>query len=403
MNFDWPGEDDPRRLDVRAWFATHPKPTYRDLFEAGYTVPHWPRPWGLDADPELQLIIDEEIERAGMVLPALAYTNAVAICAKLLLSHGTQWQRDRYLARALSGEDFWTQLLSEPSGGSDLAALRTTATPDGDDYVVNGSKIWNGGTHFAQVSILLARTDSTVVKHAGLSLFLLDMDLPGITVRPIVDMSGQHEFNQTFLDNVRVPARCRIGREGEGWALVNLMLQSERAFLGRPGIVFSMGHTARELMKGLEEIGALDDPVIHDRAAALYVEGEVLRILSLHTLSEQINRRPPGPGGALHKMLAAPHGQRFVQLSKEAHGMAGLVEGEQPFPSQTPTVGARANWHRRYEDWDHAFWYSPGSTLGGGSQQIVKNVVAERVLGLPREVDETARKPFNEILRGSPR
>ncbi len=399
MNFDWPGEDDPRRLQVRAWFEAHPDPSYRDLFEAGYTVPHWPAPWGLAADPELQLIIDEEIERAGMVLPALAFTNAVAICAKLLLNPGTQWQRDKYLARALSGEDFWTQLLSEPAVGSDLSGLRTSAVRDGDDYVVNGSKIWNGGTHFAQVAVLLARTDATVSKHAGLSLFLLDMDLPGITVRPVIDMTGGHEFNQTFLDNVRIPARCRIGEEGQGWQLVNLMLQSERAFLGRPGIVFSMGHSARELMAGLDEIGALDDPVMHDRAAALYVEGEVLRILSLHTLSEQMNGKPPGPGGALHKMLAAPHGQRFVQLSKEAHGIGGLVAGEQPFPSQEPSEADRANWHRRYEDWDHAFWYSPGSTLGGGSQQVVKNVVAERVLGLPREVDPTAGRPFEDVLR----
>ena len=234
MDFELPGEDHPQRKRCGPGSRRIPHPSGRDLAEAGYVVPHWPRPWGLAADPELQLIIDEEMKRAGVTPPR----NPVAInnCAQSLLTHGTEAQRQRFLPPALSGEEIWCMLFSEPSGGSDLGALRTVARRDGDHYVVKGHKIWTSLAHKAKVGVLVARTDPDLPKHQGLSEFLIDMDTPGLTVRPIIDMSGdENEYNEVFLDEVRVPADRLLGKEGEGWALSMTQLQTERVALVQAG------------------------------------------------------------------------------------------------------------------------------------------------------------------------
>src|SRR5579883_2039563 len=171
-----PADDDPRRLEVRAWLAAHPDPDGRTLADAGYVVPHWPRPWGLEADPVSQLIIDEEFRRAGVRRPV----NPIGIgwAGPTILLAGTAAQKDRYLPRLLSGQDLWCQLFSEPDAGSDLASLTTRATRDGDVYVVSGSKIWTSGAHHARYGILIARTDPEAPKHKGISYFVCPMDLP---------------------------------------------------------------------------------------------------------------------------------------------------------------------------------------------------------------------------------
>jgi len=388
MDFELPGENHPERAAIRSWFEAHPRPTGRDLAQAGYVVPHWPRPWGLAAGPELQLIIDEEIKRAGVTPPR----NPVAInnCAQSLLTHGTQGQCDRFLLSALAGEEVWCMLFSEPSGGSDLGALRTTARRDGDHYVIKGHKIWTSLAHIAKVGVLVARTEPSLPKHRGLSQFLIDMDSPGVTVRPIIDMSGhENEYNEVFLDEVRIPADRLLGKEGEGWQLSMTQLQTERVALSKPGAIWGHGPSARELVEGLAEIGALSDGALREEAAQLYVEGELLRLLAYRALSDRMNARAPGPEAAIHKMLAAPHGQRVVDLGKRAQGPRGLIAGEQPFPSQLGRTG-------HMDDWDYAYWFSPAVTMGVGTQEILKNVVSERVLGLPRESDPTARLPWSE-------
>jgi len=317
MDFELPGEDHPRRQPIRAWFEANPKPTGRDLAQAGFVVPHWPKPWGLAADSELQLIVDQELKRAGIPVPR----NPVAInnCAQSLLTHGTDALRERFLWPALAGEEIWCMLFSEPSGGSDLGALRTTARRDGDHYIIKGHKIWTSLAHVSKVGVLVARTDPDQAKHKGLSQFLVDMDSPGIRVRPIIDMSAhENEYNEVFLDEVRVPADRLLGKEGEGWALSTTQLQTERVALSRPGAIWGHGPSARELVEGLVEIGALEDGALRDEAAQIYVEGEILRLLAYRSLSDRMNARTPGPEGAIHKMLAAPHGHRVVELAKRS-------------------------------------------------------------------------------------
>ena len=397
MDFELPSQDDPRRLEVRAWFEAHPRPGRRAMAEAGYAAPHWPRPWGLAADAETQLIIDEEIKRAGVTAPNLVNPVAINNCAQSLLTHGSEAQRDRFLMPALACEEIWCMLFSEPSGGSDLGSLRTTARREGDHYVVNGQKIWTSLAHKAKIGILVARTDPTAPKHGGLSQFIIDMASPGITIRPIIDLSGhENEYNEVFFEDVMVPADRLLGQEGEGWAISMRQLQTERVALSKPGAIWGAGPSARELVAGLDALGALDDPLVRDEAAKLYIEGEILRLLAYRSLSDRMNARTPGPEGAIRKMLAAPHGQRVVDLAKRAQGPRGLLEGGDRMPRPAGRNGL-------YDDWEQAFWFSPAVTLGVGTQEILKNVVGERMLGLPREKDPSARGPWNEMQGGSAR
>ncbi|HEY2213806.1 MAG TPA: acyl-CoA dehydrogenase family protein, partial [Acidimicrobiales bacterium] len=198
MELGLPGEDDPRRIQVREWLSAHPNPSGRTLAEAGYVVPHWAPPFGLDADPLTQLMIDEELRAAGVRRPI----NPIGIgwAGPTLMYAGTDEQKERWLWSLLSGEDFWCQLFSEPGAGSDLAALSCTAVRDGDSYVINGQKVWNSYAHIAKWGILLARTDPAATKHHGISYFVCPMDAPGIDIRPLIDMTGEHAFNEVFFD-----------------------------------------------------------------------------------------------------------------------------------------------------------------------------------------------------------
>src|SRR5919109_2041237 len=203
MDFELPAEH-PARMAVREWIAEHPTPTARELADAGYVVPHWPKPWGLDADPIEQLLIADELKRAGISRPI----NPIGIghCGPILVMHGTEEQKKRYIPPMLSADEIWCQLFSEPGAGSDLANVATRAERDGDHYIVNGQKIWTSLGKEAQFGILLCRTNADVPKHAGLSYFIIDMRTPGVDVRPIVEMTGAALFNQVFFTDVRVPA-----------------------------------------------------------------------------------------------------------------------------------------------------------------------------------------------------
>lgn len=393
MDFNLPADDDPRRLEVREWLEARPNVSYDELAKQGYAVPHWPAPWGLSADPETQLIIAEEIKRAGIIPPSTINPIGVNQCGQSLLTYGTEEMRQKFLPAALACRDIWCMLFSEPSGGSDLGALRTTARREGDDYVINGQKIWNSNAHIAQVGVVIARTDPSLPKHRGLSIFLIDMKAPGVEVRPILDMSGHPpEFNEVFLTDVRVPAGDRLGEEGQGWQIVLEQLQTERMGMAKPGAVWGHGPTARELISGLIHTGKIKDPLIRDEAARLYVQGEMLRLLVDRNLSKRINGAPPGLEANLGKMVASPHGQQLSDLAKRTEGVAGMVRGDDQLPLPKLDYGL-------FDTWDYCYWFGPAGTIGVGTQEILKNTVAERILGLPRDIDPSAKLPFSDIGR----
>jgi len=381
VDFELPGDDDPRRQAVRAWLADNPRPSGRVLAEAGYVVPHWPKPWGHDADPIHQLIIDEELRRAKVSRPV----NPIGIgwAGPTILHGGTQAQKDRYLMPLLSGEEFWCQLFSEPGAGSDLANLGTRAIRDGDVYVVNGQKIWTTMAHFSKLGILIARTNPDAPKHKGVSYFICPMDLPGITIRPIVDMTGVHSFNEVFFDDVRLPAENLVGDENEGWGLAKVTLGNERVSLSGEGALWGRGPTAGDLIDVVRKKGGVTDPVLRQRLAQLYMDAEVLRLIRLRTVSAAVQGKQPGPEASVRKALADEHGQHIMGLAKDLAGTAGML-------AETGPLGDPAG------EWASGYLFAPALTVGGGTSEVQRNIIAERVLGLPHDIDVELGKTWSE-------
>lgn len=373
MDFELPDQDDPRRAHVRAWTTEHPEPTGAELAAAGYVAPHWPAPYGLDADPITQLIIDEELKSAGIRRP----NNPIGIgwAGPTLLHAGTPDQQHRWLPRLLSGEDIWCQLFSEPDAGSDLAALTTRAERDGDEWVVNGAKIWTSLGHLAKWGILIARTDPDADKHAGITYFVVDMKTPGIELSPIVEMTGAHNFNQVFFTDVRLPDANRVGEVNKGWTLAKVTLGNERVSLSEPGALWGMGPTAGDLLDAVRAGGSTDDPVMRQRLAELYIDAEILRLIRLRTLTARIKGAEPGPEASIRKIKADEHGQDIMGIAEDLAGAAGMLEGG---PGTGPLGGDGSIWH-------FGFLFSQALTIGGGTWAVQRNIVAERVLGLPHD------------------
>lgn len=407
MDFDFPPEDDPQRLAIRAWLDAHPKPSAQDLFDAGYVVPHWPAPYGLSASPIEQIVIDDELRRAGVRRPQ----NAIGIgwAGPTILLAGTDEQKERYLPPLLKAEEIWCQLFSEPDAGSDLAALSTRAVRDGDEYVINGSKIWSSGGHHSDYGILLARTDPEVSKHRGISYFICPMDTPGLTMQPVIDMTTAHSFNQVFFDDMRLPASMRIGEEGDGWRLAKVTLANERVSLSSAGSLWGAGPSSAELIELLRQNGGVTDPNLRQRVAKLHCEAEVLRLNRMRTLSARLAGRTPGPEASFQKILADEHGQNTMQLAKEVAGAAGMLEGSGPAGEIRPTsrLGAtEVNYSRAFPDvepiWHYGYLFHPALTLGGGTFAVQRNIVAEMVLGLPRDQNMEKGMTWAETQRARP-
>jgi alkylation response protein AidB-like acyl-CoA dehydrogenase len=384
VDFELPGADHPHRAAVRGWLAEHPQPTGRQLAEAGYVVPHWPAPWGLEADPIQQLVIDEELRAAGVSRP----TNPIGIgwAGPTILHAGSDEQKDRYLFPLLAGEELWCQLFSEPDSGSDLANLSTRAVRDGDEWVVTGRKVWTSIAQFSKYGILIARTDPDVPKHGGISYFVCPMDAPGVEVRPLVEMTGEALFNEVTLDEVRLPAENLVGEVNRGWELAKVTLSNERVSLSSGGALWGRGPDAEDLLDLVRAHGGLDDPVLRQRAAALHVESEVLRLIRLRTVTAAIRGEQPGPEASVRKVLADEHGQHVMGLAKDLAGAAGMLGGA----DAVGPFGGPA------EMWQYGYLFAPALTVGGGTGEVQRNILAERVLGLPHDVDVEVGKTWSE-------
>jgi alkylation response protein AidB-like acyl-CoA dehydrogenase len=410
MDFDLPAEDDPRRTEVRDWLAAHPDPTNETLHHGGYIVPHWPAPYGLNADPMHQLIIDDELKRAGVSRTSVA-TNAIGVgwAAPTIYLAGSEWQKERFLDPIFTGDEVWCQLFSEPDSGSDLASLGTRAVRDGDEYVINGSKIWSSGAHHAQFGILIARTNPEVPKHKGISYFILPMDLPGITLSPIVDMTTAYSFNQTFFDDVRLPAKYLVGDEGEGWKLAKVTLANERVSLSAAGSMWGTGPSAGHLLDLVKQHGGVSDPLDRQRFARLHIESEVLRLGRLRTLSARLQGKTPGVEASIQKIMGDEHGQHVMELAKHVSRADGMLAGSGP-PGELPTgaqTGAtevnfpRGSGHFPDVDpiWHYGYLFAPALTVGGGTFAVQRNIIAEQVLGLPRDINVEHGLTWSESRR----
>jgi 3-oxochol-4-en-24-oyl-CoA dehydrogenase len=386
MDFDLPGDDDPRRVELRSWLASHPALTGRQLAEAGLVAPHWPRPWGLDADPVHQLIIDDELRRAGVSRPS----NQIGIgwAGPTLVHAGTPAQKERYLFPLLAAEEIWCQLFSEPDAGSDLANLSTRAVRDGDEWVVNGQKIWTSMAQLSQFAILIARTDPDVGKQQGISYFICPMDTPGIDVRPITEMTGSALFNEVFLTDVRLPADALVGEVNQGWSLAKVTLGNERVSLSGGGALWGLGPTGADLVDLVRRRGGVRDAHLRQRVAALHIHEEVLRLIRLRTVSAAIRGEAPGPEASIRKILADEHGQAVMALAKDLCGTDALLADRGPMGDE-PGI------------WHYGWLFSQALTIGGGTGDVQRNIVAERVLGLPHDLDVEVGQTWAEAHRSS--
>ena len=368
-----PGDDDPRRVAVREWISQHSNPSAEELALAGYVAPHWPRPYGLGADPLNQLIIDQELQRANISRPS----NPIGIgwAGPTILFAGTMEQQQKYLPKLLSGADYWCQLFSEPESGSDLASLRTRAELDGDEWVINGQKIWTSGAQDAKFGILLARTNPDAPKPKGITYFICPMDSPGIEIRPIKSMAGSKSFNEVFFTDVRITTANVVGEVNDGWRLAKVTLGNERVSLSTGGVLWGHGPTALDVIELVRTMGGVKNLVMRQKIARIYTEHVLLEIIRMRTLTQRLRGAQPGPESSIRKIIADEHGQHVMSLARDLIGADALLTGVTSEPKKTLQNHA----------WYSGYLFSQALTIGGGTGEVQRNILGERVLGLPHE------------------
>ena len=306
------------------------------------------------------------------------------------MAHGTDEQKTRWLPKMLRGEEIWCQLFSEPAAGSDLAGLRTRAERDGDDWVVNGQKIWTSGAHYSKWGILVTRTDPNVPKHAGLTYFVVDMESPGVEVRPIKQITGGANFSEVFFTDVRISDTNRLSGVGNGWAVAITTLMNERSSIGGGG--GGIGGGIRDLIElarnSTDANGrpALESAAVREKIADYYVRTKGLQYTSYRTLTALSRGQTPGPEGSIGKLVSAKMGQEMASLALELQGAAGAVLDED-------TAGQDGSW------WQAYLW-APGMRIAGGTDEIMRNIIAERVLRLPPEPRLDKKIAFREVPSG---
>jgi alkylation response protein AidB-like acyl-CoA dehydrogenase len=389
--------DDLRRR-VRDLLAEHDLRTtdrrtfLRARFDAGLAWVHYPVGLGgLDAPRALQGVVDAELAAAG------APDNdprrigiGLGMAAPTILRFGTPAQRERFLRPLWTGEEVWCQLFSEPGAGSDLAAAGTRAVRNGDEWVITGQKVWTSNAHTAQWGILLARTDPDLPKHRGLSYFLCTMTAPGVEVRPLRQITGEAEFNEVFLTGVRLPDSLRLGEVGEGWKVAQTTLMNERVAIGghatprEGGLIGIVADTWRNRPE-------LRTPELHERLLRLWVEAEVMRLAG-ERLRQQLAAGHPGPEGSAMKLAFARLNQAVSGLEVELLGEEGLRYDDWTMtrPDIVDFVGRDAGYR---------YLRAKGNSIEGGTSEILRNIIAERVLGLPPEPRVDKDVPWKDLPR----
>ncbi len=367
------------RDELRAWFAANPpadEPSGEDedthyawrrdyqrrLAEGGWAAVHWPPEYGgRGATLTQSAIFYEELAASGAPLPANVL--GLLLAGPTIMLWGSDEQKERYLGPILTGEEIWCQGFSEPDAGSDLAALKTRAVKDGDEWVITGQKVWTSGAQYSKWCMLVARTDPDAPKkHQGLTYFLMDMEQPGVQVVPLRQITGEAEFNELFIDGARVPDSNVLGGVGNGWKVALTTLMNERA-----GLAFFLQVRLRQLLDQLireaDERGLLADPVVADRLGELHLKAEVLRLTAYRGLTAIETYGQPGPEGSLTKWMWSETNQQLTQFAADLLGPQTLRAGDR---------------------WAYELLRARGNSIEGGTTEVLKNIVAERVLGLPR-------------------
>src|ERR1051325_9097129 len=396
MDFRDTPEEASFRAEVRDWLAQNLPPGWgtpgwkelhgaellafhkgwsRRLDEAGYVGVHWPKAYGGSERPiTLAAIVLEELARADA--PEHVGLIGIGMAGPTIMAHGTDEQKEHFLGRNLSGEEVWCQGFSEPGAGSDLASLQTKAVPAEDGgFRVTGQKVWSSFAHIADWCILVARTDGSGDKHEGLTYFLMDMHAPGVEVRPLRQITGDAEFNEIFMEDVFVPANRVVGQVGQGWQVAITTLMNERANVGFALLARLEVSLSRliALAKTTPRNGATaaNDPVLRDRLADLWTDLQAFRFTIYRSFSSLLKTGVPGPEGSVAKLFWSETNQRLTKTALEIEGAFALLGPG----SDLAVDGGR---------WQTAQLRSRGNTIEAGTSEILRNIISERVLGLPK-------------------
>lgn len=409
--------EDSVRAECRAWLEANWDPNLgliewrNKLIDSGWGAPHWPAQWhGRDLPVGLVPVVEEEMKRIGAI--GVAKVGIRVLAAATILAHGSDYQKEKFLRRSMTGEDAWCQLFSEPGSGSDAAGAVTRADLKGNQWVVNGQKVWTSGAQKADYALLLARTDWDVPKHAGLSYFIIDMHQPGVTVQPLKQMNGHATFNQVFMTDAVVPPENLVGRVGQGWAVTTTTLMHERR--GADGLrTWAMGSDkpgrAYEeeraeiaialapykwypnragrvdlIMQRAKEAGLENDPVVRQEIAKLFIMSKSAEWTARRARAAQEGGRPQGPEGSLGKLASSHIARAAARVHTLMTGADALLTGE-----DGPLNGTIAE----------ILVSVPATSIAGGTDEIQKNIIAERVLEMPREASVDTGKPFRDVPR----
>jgi alkylation response protein AidB-like acyl-CoA dehydrogenase len=375
-------EDESQLVNCKAWQVKKA--------EAGYAQIRWPKEWGGGGGTTIQSVIfGQEEAKLGINLGG-PFAIGLGMCVPTVMATADDETKARFVGPAVRGEEIWCQLFSEPAGGSDVAAIRTRAIKDGDEWVINGQKIWTSGAHYADYGIVLVRTDPDAVKHKGLTMFWIDMKSAGIECKTIHQMSGARGFNEVFFTDVRVKDSQRLGALNDGWNVSIVTLMNERASVGGGrgpvgGGVLSALKVAQRLQ---DEDGKplSQDSAVRERLAEHYVAAEGLRFTGMRSLSALSQGKMPGPEQSVTKLVAAAAAQDLADFMLDLQDQFGIINDEELAPGkasfQNMLIGA------------------PGMRIAGGTDEILRNIIAERVLGMPGEIRVDKGVPFKDLPTG---
>ncbi|MCH1610223.1 MAG: acyl-CoA dehydrogenase family protein [Luminiphilus sp.] len=358
----------------------------KQKYDAGWACIGWaPEFGGRGASPIEEVIWRQEESQYD--LPANFFLIGQGMIAPTLMAWSSDDDKARYLPPLASGEEVWCQLFSEPAGGSDLAALRTRAERDGDEWVINGQKIWTSGAHFSDYGVIVVRTDPTVPKHKGLSYFYVDMKAVGVEIKPIKQLTGDSDFNEVYFNDVRVSDQQRLGEVGQGWQVSLTTLMNERAAIGggfgQMDVALAMAVAQKVEIDGRP---ALEDASVRARLANWYVQESGLKYTGYRSLTALSRGALPGPENSIGKLVGAPKMQAMSSYLMDLLEASGAITDE--------SLATEAGIIQR------AYMGAPGLRIAGGTDEIMANIIAERVLGLPQEPRLDKGIPFNEVPTG---
>ena len=350
------------------------------LADAGLAGLTWPRPWGPGLTPEHQGVFSEEA--AEYELPDSSFVIGLGMVIPTMIEFGTDAQRERYVAKALRGEEIWSQLFSEPGAGSDVASLQMRAERDGDEWVLNGQKVWTTGAQVSDFGAVIARTNPEQPKHRGITMFIIDFTAPGVEIRPLRQMNGGTGFNEVFFTDVRITDVNRIGDVDDGWRCAVAMLMNERVAIGSGGAGRGLG--VEPLIELARQRGRLGDPLVRQGIAEVYVRTKILSYIGQRTRAALKAGKAPGPEGSVAKLAGALLARRTSDLGMALAGAGGQA------------------WHDPHDArWAMGVLSAPAARIAGGTDEVQRNIIGERVLGLPKEPQVDRAIPFRELKVGT--